>query len=70
MGPLNLGVIGWTALAGKADVNAQGRQPQMQAGRKRRGRGVIVKDRPMIERDATGEASGQEGSPQHELIGF
>jgi len=70
MGSLNLGVIGWTALASETNVDPLGQQPQMQAGRKWRWRGIIVKDRSVIERDAAWQAAGQEGTPQHELIGF
>ena len=33
---LNLGMVGWAALAGEADVNPQGQELEMQAGRKRR----------------------------------
>src|SRR5215469_12184999 len=41
----------------------------MQAGRKRRWRGVIVKDRAMIQGDAPGQAHRQEGPSEHELVG-
>ena len=42
----------------------------MQAGRKRRRRGVIVKDCSVIEGDAPWQTYGQEGASEHELIGF
>ena len=42
----------------------------MQAGRKRRRRGVIVKDCSVIESDAPWQTYGQEGASEHELIGF
>ena len=66
---LNLGVVGRTALAREADVDAQGQQPQMEAGRKRGGRGVIVKDRSVIQGDTPGQAQSQEGTSEHELVG-
>jgi hypothetical protein len=53
-----------------ADVDAQGQQPEMQAGRKRRRRGVIVKDRSVIQGDAPWQARGELGASEHELIGF
>jgi hypothetical protein len=34
MGAFNLGVVGGLALRGKAHVDPQGQEPQMQAGRK------------------------------------
>ena len=52
-------MVGWTALAGEADIDPQGQQPEMQAGRKRRRRGVIVKDRSVIEGDAPWQARGK-----------
>lgn len=42
----------------------------MQASRKRRGRGGIVKDHAMIEGDASWKTCGEEGAAEHELIGF
>jgi hypothetical protein len=64
----DLGMIGGAALADKGHIDAQGQQPQMQAGRERRG--VVVKDRAMIEGDAPGQAHRQESASQHQLIGF
>ena len=40
----------------------------MQAGRKRRRRSVIVKDRAVIESDAPWQARGQKGASEHQLI--
>jgi hypothetical protein len=62
-------MVGWTALADKADVDAQGQQPQMQAGRKRRRRSVLVKDRAVIEGNAPWQARGQKGASEHQLTG-
>ena len=42
----------------------------MQAGRKRRRRSVIVKDRAVIEGDAPWQARGEFGASEHQLIGF
>ncbi len=42
----------------------------MQAGRKRRRRSVIVKDRSVIQGDAPWQARGELGSSEHQLIGF
>jgi hypothetical protein len=42
----------------------------MQAGRKRRRRSVIVKDRAVIKGDAPWQARGQKGASEHQLIGF
>ncbi len=42
----------------------------MQAGRKRRRRGVIVKDRSVIQGDAPWQAYSQESASEHQLIGF
>src|SRR2546425_906705 len=42
----------------------------MQTGGKRGGRGVVVKDRTVIQGDAPWEASGELGAPQHQLIGL
>jgi hypothetical protein len=42
----------------------------MQAGRKRRWRRVLVKDRSVIQRDAPGQAGGEFGASEQELIGF
>jgi len=63
-------MVGGTALAREADVDPQGQQEDAQAGRKRRRRGVIVKDRSGIQGDAAWQARGQEGASEHELIGF
>jgi len=65
-----LDVLGGAALADEADVDPQGEEPQMQASRKWRWRSVIVKDRLVIQRDASWHAGGQEGAPEHELISF
>src|SRR5439155_8021587 len=67
---LYLGMVGWTALAGEADVDPQGQEREMQAGRKRRRRSVIVKDRAVIEGDAPWQARSQKGASEHQLIGF
>ncbi len=42
----------------------------MQTGGKRGGRGVVVKDRTVIQGDAPWEAGGELGEPQHQLIGL
>jgi hypothetical protein len=54
----------------EADVDAQGQQEDAQAGRKRRGRGVIIKDRSVIQGDAPWQARGELGMSEHELIGL
>ncbi len=68
--PLDLGMVGGTALADEADVDAQGEEPEMQAGRKWRGRRVIVKDRAVIQRDAPWQAGGHKSASEHQLVGF
>ena len=69
MGALDLGMVGGTTLPGEADVDPQGQQPQMQVDRKRRRRGVIVKDRAVIQADAPWQANRQEGTSEHEWVG-
>ncbi len=49
--------------------NGQGQQPEMQAGRKRRRRSGIVKDRAVIEGDTPWQARGQKGASEHQLTG-
>ncbi len=64
-------VLAWSVgqrMPREADVNAQSQQPQMQSGRKRGGRGVIVKDRAVIQGDAPRQTQRQEGTSQHELV--
>ena len=41
----------------------------MQTGGKRGGRGVVVKDRTVIQGDAPWQARRQEGASEHELVG-
>ena len=70
MGALDLGVVSGTAGPSEADVAPQGQQPQMEMGRKRLRRGVLVKDCSMIEGDAPGQARAEFGASEHELIGL
>ena len=63
-------IIGHKVTAGKAHLYPQGQQPQMQAGGKGRWGGIVVEDGTVVQRDPPGEPRGQEGAPQHKLIGF
>ena len=70
MHALDLGVIGGPAHAREANLYAQTKQPQMQAGWKGRGRGVVKKDRAAIKREPAWQAGGQKCPAEHQLIGF
>src|SRR5437016_14678049 len=66
-------ILAWSVgqrLRMKQTSMPKARSKPMQAGRKRRRRGVIVKDCSVIEGDAPWQTYGQEGASEHELIGF
>lgn len=68
MGALDDRVIGGTALACKAYLDAKSNQPYMQPGGKRRRSLVIVEDGAMIQGEGLGQTIRQERPAQRQLL--
>jgi hypothetical protein len=61
-------MLGWWGLLDEPNRNAQGDQPQVQAGRKGRGADIIIEDAVVIETDPFRQPIGDESPPPHQLI--